>query len=98
MSAIDPRLLLPGLLLMVYAIMSLVTLCMYAIDKSAAGKRGPRISERSLLLCGLAGGWPGAIVAQSIFRHKTQKTSFRRAFFATIILNLALLIAVIVIS
>ncbi|MFZ6722339.1 DUF1294 domain-containing protein [Undibacterium sp. Ji49W] len=98
MSAIDPRLLIPGLLLMVYAIMSLVTLCMYAIDKSAAGKRGPRISERTLLLCGLAGGWPGAVVAQSIFRHKTQKTSFRRAFFATIILNLVLLIAVIVIS
>lgn len=98
MSAIDPRLLLPGLLLMVYAIMSLVTLCMYAIDKSVAGKRAPRISERALLLCGLAGGWPGAIVAQSIFRHKTQKASFRRAFFATIILNLALLIAIVVMS
>ncbi|MFZ6768620.1 DUF1294 domain-containing protein [Undibacterium sp. Di26W] len=95
MPAVDPRFLLPGLLLMVYAVMSLVTLCMYAIDKSAAAKRGPRISERSLLLCGLAGGWPGAIVAQSVFRHKTQKTSFRHAFFATVILNLAFLAAII---
>ncbi|MCH8620610.1 DUF1294 domain-containing protein [Undibacterium sp. TS12] len=73
--------------------MSMITLIMYGLDKAAARKKTGRISERSLLLCGLACGWPGAILAQQMFRHKTRKPGFRLRFFATIILNVAMLVA-----
>ncbi|MFZ6775263.1 DUF1294 domain-containing protein [Undibacterium sp. Ji83W] len=71
----------------VYVAMSIITLIMYGLDKAAARKRESRISERSLLLCGLACGWPGAMLAQKLFRHKTIKPSFRLAFAGTVIFN-----------
>jgi len=74
-------------IVVIYACMSVVTLIMYALDKAAAKRRDSRISERALLLCGLACGWPGAMLAQRWFRHKTIKTSFRLAFAATVIFN-----------
>jgi uncharacterized membrane protein YsdA (DUF1294 family) len=40
-------------------------------------------------MLGLIGGWPGAIVAQQLLRHKTSKASFRLAFWATVVLNIA---------
>ncbi|WP_162041728.1 DUF1294 domain-containing protein [Undibacterium sp. YM2] len=70
-----------------YVVMSLIAFFMYGIDKMAARKSASRISERTLLLCGLACGWPGAMLAQKIFRHKTIKSSFRLAFVATVIVN-----------
>ncbi|MFZ2999353.1 MAG: DUF1294 domain-containing protein [Undibacterium umbellatum] len=71
----------------IYVTMSIITLIMYGLDKAAAKRRESRISERALLLCGLACGWPGAMLAQRWFRHKTIKTSFRLAFTATVIVN-----------
>ena len=82
-----------GWLVLLFAPMSIVTLIMYGLDKAAARKKTGRISERSLLLCGLACGWPGAILAQQVFRHKTRKPGFRLLFFATIILNVVMLAA-----
>ncbi|PLK87111.1 DUF1294 domain-containing protein, partial [Klebsiella pneumoniae] len=38
-----------------------------------------------------AGGWPGAILGQQCFRHKTQKQPFRRWFFVSVALNVAAL-------
>lgn len=71
----------------IYTIMSIITLIMYGLDKAAARRRESRISERSLLLCGLACGWPGAMLAQRLFRHKTIKPSFLLAFAGTVIFN-----------
>lgn len=71
----------------IYGTMSIITLIMYGLDKAAARKRESRISERSLLLCGLACGWPGGMLAQRLFRHKTVKPSFRIAFAGTVIFN-----------
>ena len=50
----------------------------------------PRES-RGLLVLGLAGGWPGAILGQQCFRHKTQKQPFRTWFFISVALNVAAL-------
>jgi uncharacterized membrane protein YsdA (DUF1294 family) len=61
----------------------------YALDKSAAQAGRWRIAENTLLMLGLIGGWPGAIVAQQLLRHKTSKASFRLAFWATVVLNIA---------
>ena len=46
------------------------------------------MSESTLLAVGLFGGWPGAIVAQQLLRHKSSKVSFRLAFWATVVMNI----------
>lgn len=71
-----------------YAGLSLITFVVYAIDKSAARRRGPRTPERTLHLLSLAGGWPGALLAQRWLRHKSAKASFRRVFWVTVAVNL----------
>ena len=76
-----------------YLLASVVCVVVYAIDKSAARAGRRRISEATLLLLGVIGGWPGAIVAQQKLRHKTRKASFRRAFRASVLLNLAVVVA-----
>lgn len=65
----------------------------YAIDKAAARSRSRRTPERTLLLLGLAGGWPGAVLAQQWLRHKSAKASFRAKFWVTVLLNSAVFVA-----
>lgn len=72
-----------------YVVLSIASVAAYAVDKSAARGRRWRVSERSLLLLGLVGGWPGSIIAQQALRHKTSKVSFRSAFWFTVLLNVA---------
>ena len=72
---------------------SVVAFAAYGIDKAAARRQANRISEQTLLILGLVGGWPGALVAQQVFRHKTRKRSFRRAFWGTVGVNILALAA-----
>ena len=62
-------------------IASVVAAALIVWDKRAAvrlnGRRGRRISERTLHLWELAGGFPGAFVARRQVRHKTRKVSYR---------------------
>lgn len=74
-----------------YAAMSLATFCAYGLDKRAAHRRTSRIPEATLHVLSLLGGWPGALVAQALFRHKTWKQPFRAVFWFTVVANLALL-------
>lgn len=78
---------LPFWVVLLYGGMSLVTFIAYALDKKAAATSGWRIAEGSLLALGLAGGWPGAIVAQQLYRHKTVKVSFQVVFWVTVVVN-----------
>ncbi|CAN5620638.1 hypothetical protein BH09VER1_BH09VER1_13590 [soil metagenome] len=59
---------------------SLVTLCFYAADKGKAQRGEWRTPESRLHLLELAGGWPGAFLAQRIFWHKISKRSFQVMF------------------
>jgi uncharacterized membrane protein YsdA (DUF1294 family)/cold shock CspA family protein len=72
----------------IYAVASLITFVAYAADKSAATRGGWRIAESTLLGLGLLGGWPGALLAQQVLRHKSVKASFRAAFWGSVVLNL----------
>lgn len=76
-----------------YGAASIVAFASYGIDKAAARRQANRISEQTLLILGLVGGWPGALVAQQLFRHKTRKRSFRRAFWGTVGVNILALAA-----
>lgn len=82
---------LPAAILGAYLITSVAAFLAYAADKSAARKNERRISERTLHMLGLVGGWPGALVAQQLLRHKSKKESFRTVFRATVIINCAVL-------
>lgn len=70
--------------------MSTVAYVMYWLDKKAARRGGRRIPESTLHLVGLVGGWPGALLAQRQFRHKTIKQPFQAIFWTTVVVNLAL--------
>jgi uncharacterized membrane protein YsdA (DUF1294 family)/cold shock CspA family protein len=70
-----------------YLAASLAAFLAYALDKSAARSGKWRTKESTLHLIGLAGGWPGALAAQRLLRHKSRKQSFQSVFWATVILN-----------
>lgn len=80
---------LPLLVGAAYLITSLTCFVAYALDKSAAKHGAWRTPERTLLVLGLVGGWPGALLAQQWLRHKTAKSPFRRMFWVTVTANMA---------
>jgi uncharacterized membrane protein YsdA (DUF1294 family) len=88
----------PRWLTALYGVMSVIAFFAYGFDKSAALQGGRRVSEQTLLTLGLLGGWPGALAAQQIFRHKTRKRSFRRRFWARVLGNVVLLAALVVVT
>lgn len=82
----------PIIVIEFYAIASLITYLVYAWDKSAARNNRWRTQEVTLHLLSLFGGWPGALLAQRMLRHKSRKRAFQVVFWATIILNCGVLI------
>ncbi|QYF95880.1 DUF1294 domain-containing protein [Massilia sp. PAMC28688] len=80
----------PPALAVLYAAASAACFAMYAVDKAAAKAGRWRTSENLLLLMGLACGWPGAVVAQQLLRHKSHKRSFAARFWVTVLANSAI--------
>ncbi len=78
---------IPYAVLAFYIIVSIIAFVAYAIDKSAALRNQWRIQESTLHLFALLGGWPGALVAQRLLRHKSAKASFQTTFWGTVVLN-----------
>ena len=81
----------PGLLLAAYGLFSLAAFAMYRADKRAAERAAWRVPEVNLHAVALLGGWPGALVARRVFRHKTRKQPFRTIFWCTVVANCATL-------
>jgi uncharacterized membrane protein YsdA (DUF1294 family)/cold shock CspA family protein len=78
---------LPLAVLVLYLAASVLTFVVYAMDKSAAVQHEWRTAESTLHLFSLLGGWPGAVAAQRLLRHKCSKESFQVAFWITVVLN-----------
>jgi uncharacterized membrane protein YsdA (DUF1294 family) len=73
-----------------YGALSLLCFVVYALDKAAARAGRRRTPESTLLLMGLAGGWPGAVLAQQWLRHKNAKAAFQWRFWTTVCANAGL--------
>ncbi len=76
----------------VLAFMSLISYTQYASDKRRALRKRFRVPEARLHLVDLLGGWPGGLLAQRRFQHKTSKTRFQIIFILTVFLNIAILV------
>ena len=72
----------------VYLVMSLFTFIAYASDKRVAIRGDWRVSESTLHVFELLGGWPGALFAQKRLRHKCSKLSYQIEFYVMVALNL----------
>jgi uncharacterized membrane protein YsdA (DUF1294 family) len=80
--------------LVMVLVMSLISFVAYGLDKRQAIRDGRRVPERTLHVMALLGGWPGALLAQRQFRHKTQKRSFRIVFWFVVLLHFAIVASV----
>lgn len=76
-----------------YVAMSVVAATTYAMDHRAVGTTLPRVSESTLLMMALAGGWPGGLLVMQLTRHKTAKPVFQVAFWLAVVLNVAAFLA-----
>jgi len=77
-----------------YVVASVVAFLAYWTDKRAAQAGNWRTPEATLHLIEVLGGWPGALIAQRVFRHKTRKTDFQLMFWAMVVLNFVAFVGV----
>ncbi|MET0026031.1 MAG: cold shock and DUF1294 domain-containing protein [Candidatus Thiodiazotropha sp.] len=78
---------LPVPVMIYYWVLGAMTYLAYYFDKSAARAGHWRTRESTLHFLSLIGGWPGALIAQTAFRHKTRKQPFRAIFWSTVMMN-----------
>jgi uncharacterized membrane protein YsdA (DUF1294 family) len=64
------------LVLATYAVASAVTFAAFARDKRAASRGQRRTSEATLHFLELFGGFPGALLAMVLMRHKSRKPAY----------------------
>jgi uncharacterized membrane protein YsdA (DUF1294 family) len=70
-----------------YGIVSVLAFFLYWSDKRKARAVSWRTPENVLHAVELAGGWPGALLAQQVFRHKTRKVSFQLVFWLIVLMH-----------
>lgn len=75
-----------------YALTSVLCFGYYWKDKRRAKEGEWRIDETSLHLFELVGGWPGALLAQRLIRHKSRKSSYQMVFWLCVLTNITGLI------
>jgi uncharacterized membrane protein YsdA (DUF1294 family) len=69
---------------------SVVCFAAYGFDKRRAIDGGRRVPERTLHILAFLGGWPGALLGQRQFRHKTKKLAFLVVFWFVVALHVAI--------
>jgi uncharacterized membrane protein YsdA (DUF1294 family) len=76
------------------AVTSGICFIAYGLDKRRATTGGRRVPEQTLHLLAFLGGWPGALLGQRQFRHKTKKVSFRIVFWLVVVLHVGIVAAI----
>lgn len=76
-------------------IWNIIVAFVYGIDKFKAKRESRRISEKCLLMMALFMGAVGAVCGMYLFRHKTQKPKFKFGVPALLIINIAVMLAVV---
>ncbi|GGY09678.1 DUF1294 domain-containing protein [Paludibacterium paludis] len=66
-----------------------LTFILYSFDKWRAVRGGRRVPETTLHLMELAGGWPGALIAQRLLRHKCSKSRYQWVFWLIVAVHYA---------
>lgn len=74
-----------------FVFINFATIVAYGVDKRAAIRGDWRVPEMRLHALELLGGWPGAFIAQKLFRHKTKKKSFRVMFWLMLAFQIAVI-------
>jgi uncharacterized membrane protein YsdA (DUF1294 family) len=72
---------------------NIVTFAVFGYDKLVASTQATRVPEAVLLALTALGGCVGGVLARPVFHHKTQKVSFRLAFWPCVLAS-GVLIAV----
>ena len=70
---------------------NVVTFAAFGYDKLVAPTQSMRVPEAILLALTALGGCVGGIIARPAFRHKTQKMSFRLAFWPCVLVSTVLM-------
>lgn len=80
---------LPAAFPLSYGVFSLASAACYARDKGKAERGEWRTPESVLHVLDLVGGWPGGLLAQRVYRHKTRKLSFQVLFWICAVAHVA---------
>ncbi len=75
-----------------FLIINLIAFILYGIDKAKAKFDRWRIPEKTLLSLAIVGGFIGAIAGMQIWRHKTQKISFKLVNYGSLIIYVIIFI------
>lgn len=75
--------------LVAYLLVSLITFFVFGWDKRQARRQKRRIPESTLHILELAAGWPGSLLGQRVFHHKTRKRSYQVVFWLIVVLHTA---------
>ncbi len=85
------------LLMIIYVLFTnILGFTLMGIDKSRAKKRGMRVPEATLFTVAIIGGSIGSIAGMFFFRHKTRKWYFVYGMPVILVIQIALVIALIV--
>jgi uncharacterized membrane protein YsdA (DUF1294 family) len=71
---------------------SIASFFTYGYDKSIAGRGVTRVPELVLHALTAVGGTLGSFLGMQVFRHKTQKTSFRIVFWAIVVIQIVVIV------
>ncbi|WP_339389539.1 DUF1294 domain-containing protein [Vibrio neptunius] len=80
----------PPLSLVLYIALSTIAYIVYALDKQALHTGGWCVPSLTFHVLNLVGGWPGALLAQSVLHHKYNDIGFKSLFWVTLCANFGL--------
>ena len=74
-------------------LISIITVILTVYDKIAAKKHAFRISEATLIFCGIFGGSVAELITMLIIRHKTRHIKFMLGLPVIILVQVAIFVA-----